>query len=246
VHKDQWINANQPPTTTGPCCGSTPVGTRSFFSSIGPTRDGRAKPDLAAPGEFVGSSLSVHDATPPGPNFRERDGRHHNMRGTSMAAPHVAGVAAALLALEPDLDAAEIADVLRRTSIADGNTGPVPNTEYGHGKLHALRAAFEASARVTSLSASATGFGARGHSQIPSYSVYRGDLASLPTGDYGACILSELATPSFNDSAVPERGNGFFYLAAGIYNDPVGDQPVIAGLGVDGSGEPRPDAPPCP
>ena len=61
----------------------------SFFSSRGPTGDGRAKPDLVAPGEKIVSLV-------PG-------GKHDTMDGTSMAAPHVSGAAALLLARYPEL-----------------------------------------------------------------------------------------------------------------------------------------------
>ena len=56
----------------------------SYFSSRGPTGDGRAKPDLVAPGEKIEGPLP--------------DGLFGPKDGTSMAAPHVSGGAAQLMA----------------------------------------------------------------------------------------------------------------------------------------------------
>jgi subtilisin family serine protease len=72
----------------------------SYFSSKGPTGDGRAKPDLLAPGEKIISCLSTAKPGAP-PNVPQADLalRYVEDSGTSMAAPHVSGAIAALLSV---------------------------------------------------------------------------------------------------------------------------------------------------
>src|SRR5690606_17399152 len=74
------------------------------FSSRGPTPDGLTKPDIMAPGADILSAL-------PG-------GTYGSLAGTSMAAPHVAGVVALLWSARPeligDIDATE--NLLRATA----------------------------------------------------------------------------------------------------------------------------------
>ena len=73
----------------------------SYFSSKGPTGDGRYKPDLVAPGEKIiscaaANSTLVKDAT---------DGQecaYFESSGTSMAAPHVSGAIAAFLSIRTE------------------------------------------------------------------------------------------------------------------------------------------------
>ena len=64
------------------------------------------------------------------------------LSGTSMATPHVAGVAALIKAVKPSATGAEIADILRSTArpLSDTAGGPVPNASYGHGAVDAQAA----------------------------------------------------------------------------------------------------------
>lgn len=62
----------------------------SSFSSRGPTADGRAKPDVVAPGERISSCNA---------RFRNTGDMYYKESGTSMAAPHVSGLLAAFLSV---------------------------------------------------------------------------------------------------------------------------------------------------
>ena len=93
------------------------------FSSLGPTADGRAKPDIAAPG--VGINSCEAGAT----GFVSMD-------GTSMACPHIAGVCALMLEKNGALRPADVKAILMRTAV---NVGHTPE-EMGAGRVNALDA----------------------------------------------------------------------------------------------------------
>lgn len=117
----------------------------SAFSSFGPTRLKELRPDIAAPGEFVLSSMSndapstsldsVFFGVPADLRIGD-DGLHGALRGTSMSAPHVAGLVALLFSIDPTLDVEEIRKILWLTARADAETTlTLPNTRWGFGKL---------------------------------------------------------------------------------------------------------------
>jgi hypothetical protein len=107
--------------------------TIQFFSSLGPTLDGRLKPDIAA----IDGVAITGAGRFPSPFF-----------GTSAAAPHVAGIAALVLHAAPCLisggsfETVAARAALRDTllSTADPLGGSVPNLTFGFGRANAFRA----------------------------------------------------------------------------------------------------------
>lgn len=89
----------------------------SYFSSKGPTGDGRLKPDLVAPGEkIISCAAGAKKDAPPGEN--PDDYQYVESSGTSMAAPHVSGVIAAFLSIRKEYigKPQEIKDIFMRAA----------------------------------------------------------------------------------------------------------------------------------
>lgn len=105
------------------------VDTLSSFSSRGPRRgDNILKPDIAAPGQTIFST----DAS------SGTGGK--NLSGTSMAAPHVAGVMALLRQLHPDWSVAELKALAMNTANNDLRSAAAANSPiYGPGRIGAGR-----------------------------------------------------------------------------------------------------------
>jgi serine protease AprX len=71
----------------------------SYFSSKGPTGDGRVKPDVLAPGEKILSCAAGRAKADAATEIARAKFDYLEQSGTSMAAPHVSGVVAAFLSV---------------------------------------------------------------------------------------------------------------------------------------------------
>jgi hypothetical protein len=128
-------------------CFDTTNSTIEFFSTQGPTLDGRNKPDVSAIDgvSITGAGSFPCDATDPS--------CHNPFFGTSAAAPHVAGVAALVLQAAPcllDGKSGALGDATARTYLRNliideavplPLGGTIPNNTFGSGRADALASA---------------------------------------------------------------------------------------------------------
>jgi len=125
---------------------SPEIGEIAYSSGIGPTIDGRIKPDITAPGEYVVSSVNSFDSGTYNSNTSylvdEIIGENYNwyfraFNGTSMASPVVAGIIALMLEANPTMTPPEIKQQISENAWIDNYTGNVPNNIWGYGKIDA-------------------------------------------------------------------------------------------------------------
>ena len=127
------------------------TGGLAYFSSNGPTLDGRNKPEISAPGVNVVSSISSYADGLSNYNavyYALSSGRRYiwsRMSGTSMSSPAVTGIVALMLQANPTLTVDEIREILFSTARSDDKTGVLNANDsisycWGHGKADALKA----------------------------------------------------------------------------------------------------------
>jgi len=123
------------------------------FSSLGPTADGRIKPNIAGPGLALASSISSFDSSyfAAGSDYSSVvsqtlvNGKTYSYGmagGTSMSAPAVSGIVAILLEANPLLSPESVLNLFSLTASKDVNTGQLPaggNNTWGLGKINAYR-----------------------------------------------------------------------------------------------------------
>jgi serine protease AprX len=159
------VGATQPSDTIA---GFSSRGTVAIDSSD------RLKPDIAAPGVGIRSSI--------------KDGGFATFSGTSMAGPHIAGAVALLISANPALSGQVelIEDIIERTakpmlSVQNCDSRPgtlVPNPVYGYGRIDIAAAVQEALGLTTTVAPQASA-----------------QLQLIPNPTSGQITLQRLAAP---------------------------------------------------
>lgn len=122
-------------------------GIRSAFSAMGPTLDGRIKPDVMAPGQniissystfFINNPKNVNASVKSDVRHFEYNGRTYAWNanaGTSMSAPVVTGAIALWLQANPTLTPADCLEIFAKTCSHYDTSLSYPNNLYGYGQI---------------------------------------------------------------------------------------------------------------
>ena len=122
-------------------------GIRSSFSAMGPTLDGRIKPDVMAPGQniissystfFINNPKNVNASVKSDVRHFEYNGRTYAWNanaGTSMSAPVVTGAIALWLQADPTLTPADCLEIFAKTCTHYDASLSYPNNLYGYGQI---------------------------------------------------------------------------------------------------------------
>ena len=185
----------------------------AFYSSRGPTPDGRVKPDI------VGTSCIETASSPLRPS--PRYGGDCGFPGTSAAAPHVAGMAALVRQRFPDLNPEGVADYLKDHA---ERRETVPNNTWGYGfaQLPAHDAVLPPPDATVTISPDEVNTGDMVTVSMSDYPP--GPIAQIKIGS----VSLDLTDPALDisDAVVPSSGQHSFTF---VIPAAVGDTPIPLG-----------------
>jgi hypothetical protein len=177
------------------------------YSSVGPTSDGRTKPDLVAADCAPTTIESI-------------------FCGTSEAAPFVSGAAALVLEANPTMTPTQLANYLRSHAAAIGS--PIPNNATGSGLLALGPLPFTIPAALTFLAPAASGTAGAAFLGQPVVGIVDAS-GQLVTGGPGAALPITL-------SLAANPGGGTLSCPAGLTAVAVGGMAKFGGCTIDAAG----------
>jgi subtilisin family serine protease len=173
--------------------GNRTVGDYASFTAVGPTADGREKPDISAPAYLlysakssVGTSLSSL--------FPPDSSSYVGAAGTSAAAPVVAGSVALILQENPNLTSDQIKELIKSNATHDAFTGAATwHERFGFGKLNIAAALHALAPAQPSLQLSAATYNVNeGDGKISIVVTRDGDTTTAATINYATSDPSGL------------------------------------------------------
>ena len=156
MHYRSYVTGLDGQPVTQAVLGSKP-GTLACMSSCGPTLDGRIKPDVVAPGVNIVSAVPVITSPDLAGCMVYKETKFDEeyalaaFTGTSMAAPHVAGVVALWLQANPKLTQSQVKDIIKNTSHQREDKYTEKNNLYGWGEIDAYAGILQALGLATTI-----------------------------------------------------------------------------------------------
>ncbi|MDD5074587.1 MAG: DUF4215 domain-containing protein [Candidatus Peribacteraceae bacterium] len=170
-------------------------GTLASISARGPTSSYTVKPDVVVPGVSICAAEYNNYYS----GNRCIDGKHISISGTSMATPHVAGVAALMLQAHPDWTPAQVKQTIRETASIPADFAPFWMLHTGYGLVNALNAVFSlpyAPVRLDTAGGFQGDIDIRGMANIPAFQSYRLSIQLLNGGGIIELFRSTVAPTS--------------------------------------------------